>query len=311
MEREIARPTPKANEILVEVTYSAIDTSLASIASKDMASGYIHDMKVKPLVIGYHFSGTVKAVSTQVSSIKIGDAVFGHLQYEPKQQQGAYSEYITVSEHDVALVPSSKNVSMEKAAAGTTEALTALQAMRNLGGLQKGHDILIIGAGGGVGSAAVEIAKALGANVTAVCSTKDVTRVQQMGADRVVDRSKQDVSGIKEKFDVIFDVPSRYSFLLQGMKWLKPGGAFVNTLPGLEKLAFGWFWPIITKKRMETVQVESKKADLELIGSWMVDNALTIDIDSIYKISDFAAAWERQDDRTKTGRVVIQVKDGW
>lgn len=310
-EVEIAQPSPADNEVLVHVAYSAIDTSLASIASKDMSSSYIHDMKAKPLIAGYHFSGTVTETGSNVSLFKIGDKVFGHLQCEPTQRQGAYSEYITVPEDDIALVPSSENVPMAKAAASTVEALTALQAMRDLGGIEKGQSILIIGAGGGVGSVAVEIAKALGANVTAVCSTKDVKRVQQMGADTVVDRTEEDPKQhLTEKFDVVFDVPSRYSFI-QGMKWLKPGGVFVNTLPGLEKLAFGWLWPLVTTKRLETVQVESNKADLEMMGALMAKDQLRVDIDSVYNISDFSRAWDRQDVGKKIGRVVIQVQDGW
>jgi len=307
---EIPRPAPTTNEVLVQVAYSAIDTSLASIVTKDVSSSYIHDMKATPLVAGYHFSGTISQVGTKVSKFQIGDKVFGHLQYEPTQRQGAFSEYVTVPEDSVALVPS-KNVSLEKAAASTTEALTALQAIRDFGRLQKGQSVLIIGAGGGVGSAAVGIAKELGADVTAVCSTKDVARVQQMGADRVVDRSKQEVTDLKDKFDVVFDTPTKFSFVFQGMKWLKQGGSFVNTLPGLEKLAFGWFWPLVTTKRLETVMVASKKADLELIGSLMAKDRVTIDIDSVHKISDFATAWERQEDRQKNGRVVVQIKDGW
>ena len=201
-------------------------------------------------------------------------------------------------------------MSMEQAAASATEALTALQSVRDLGELKGGQSILIIGAGGGVGSAAVGIAKALGANVTAVCSTKDVKRVHQMGADTVIDRSKQDIKKLKEKYDIVYDVPSQYSFI-QGMKWLKPGGAFVNTLPGLEKLAFGWLWPLLTRKRLETVLVVSKKTDLELIGNWMMKDQVPVDIDSIYKIKDFSEAWKRLDDGQKIGRVVIQVEEGW
>lgn len=308
---DMDRPAPSDNQVLVEIAYSAIDTSLASLATKDISSGYIHDMKAKPLVPGYHFSGTIKEIGSKVKSFRTNDKVFGHLQFEPTQRQGAFSEYVVASEDSIALVPASKNVSLPKAAASTVEALTALQAVRDLGGLSQGQSILIIGAGGGVGSPAVGIAKALGAHVTAICSTKDVARVEKMGADVVIDRSKQNPKNLKAKFDVVFDVPTNYSFRRQGMKWLKPGGAFVNTLPGLEKLALGWLWPVITKTRLETVQVESKKADLELVGNWMVDDQVAIDIDSVYNISDFAAAWKRQDDRQKSGRVVIKVKDGW
>lgn len=310
MEIEIAKPKPGDNEVLIQVIYSALDTSFANIAKRDMISSYIHDIKVEPLVAGYHFSGIVAAKGSSVSSFQVDDRVFGHLQYEPTQRQGSFCEYIVMGENDIALVPT-KHVSMEKAAASTTEALTALQSVRDLGRLRKGQSILIIGAGGGVGSAAVGIAGALGANVTAVCSTKDVKRVQRMGADTIIDRSTQDIKKLKEKYDIVFDVPSRYSFFIQGMKWLKPGGAFINTLPGLEKLVFGWLWPLITSKRLETVLVTSKKKDLELIGNMMVNDQVPVDIDSIYKIKDFSQAWKRLDDGKKIGRVVIQVQDGW
>mmetsp|Transcript_25548 Transcript_25548/g.55293 ORF Transcript_25548/g.55293 Transcript_25548/m.55293 type:complete len:322 (-) Transcript_25548:683-1648(-) len=305
---DIPRPTPATNEVLVQVKYSAIDTALDQVASKGFFAAYIHDIKVKPLVLGWHFAGTVVQVGPEAHPFKVDDAVFGHLQYEPKQKQGTFAEFITVPVTDLALIP--PKVELPIAAASATESLTALQAMRDDGGLKEGDSILIIGAGGGVGSAAVGIAKALGATVTAVCSTKDVHRVKEMGADVVIDRKKQDFTKSKEKFDVVFDVSNNYTFR-KGRRWLKDRGSFVNALPSMGQLLFGWLWPLVTRKRLATVGVRSKKEDLELVGNWIKDKKLTIDVDSIHDISAFATAWERQRDASKTGRVVIKVDGGW
>ena len=305
---DIPRPTPAPNEVLVQVKYSAIDTALDQAASKGFISGFIHDMKVKPLVLGWHFAGTAVQVGSEAHPFKVDDVVFGHLQYEPNQKQGSFAEFITVPASDLALVP--RKVELPTAAASTVEGLTALQAMRDNGRLKKGDSILIIGAGGGVGSAAVGIAKALGATVTAVCSTKDVARVNDMGADVVIDRKKQDFAKSNEKYDVVLDLSNSYSFR-KVRRWLKDRGSFVNALPSIGQVLFGWLWPIITRKRLSTVSVQSKNDDLELLGKWIEDKEVTISIDSIHDISKFATAWKRQRDGSKTGRVVIKVDGGW
>ena len=240
--------------------------------------------------------------------MKIGDDVFGHLQYEPKTTQGAFSEYITAPVADCGRKP--KSVSHKVAAAATTEAITALQAMRDLGGLDKGEKVLIVGAGGGVGSIAVSIAKRLGAHVTAVCDSKDVERVKFLGADVVLDRTKNPnaVWANKEKYNVIFDTPCGLS-ALRAFKYLKPKGTYVATLPSVSLFA-AKFWGMFTRKRSDFVGCRSKTADLELIGEWL-KNGMPVALDSTFPVKDVTEAMIRQRNPEKNGRVVVKVFGGW
>ena len=184
--------------------------------------------------------------------------------------------------------------------------------MRTLGGLEKGQNVLIIGAGGGVGSIAVSIATRLGAHVTAVCSSKDVKYVQSLGADVVMDRSKFAGSMWKSlksnKYNVIFDTPCAQS-ALRASKFLKPNGTYVAPVPSLSLYTaklFGMF----TGKKSEFIECHSKKDDLELIGEWLV-GGMPVAIDSTYKVKDLTKAMSRQRSRNKRGRVAIQVEEGW
>mmetsp|Transcript_18100 Transcript_18100/g.49359 ORF Transcript_18100/g.49359 Transcript_18100/m.49359 type:complete len:448 (-) Transcript_18100:201-1544(-) len=313
---QVPKPMAGASELLVKVKYSAIDTAMTSIGSNNMAASYLHDMKTKPIRAGYHFSGTVEALGPNASTenFKEGDAVFGHLPYQSSTHDGAFSEYITVPAASCAIKPD--DIAFDVAAAATSESMVALQALRDMGRLSVGKSVLILGAGGSVGSAAIGIAKSIGASVTAVCSGRDVERVNQLGADFVVDRSQADITkkgafGSK-KFDVVFDVPSKYG-LWDAMGWLKRNGVFVNTLQ-YEKMdiaGLGWFVALLTGKKFKTVWCESKQADLEVVAMWIEEGTLRFDIESTYKISDFDQAWQKFDEPNKTGRVVIQVEDGW
>lgn len=266
--------------------------------------------RTEPLILGLHFSGTVVEKGPEVDDYQVGNAVWGHLQYQPGQEQGSYAEYITVAADACARQP--KNVSLEQCAAAATETMTALQAMRDVGGLEEDMQVLIVGAGGGVGSAAVGIAKKLGAIVTAVCGSKDVARVQALGADRVVDRAKEDpLAGDSKQmhYHVIFDTPSVY-LARQCLSHLYHGGAYISTLPS-------WSWVVglvmsqFTSKKVAMVEVKSKKDDLELIGEWLQQGLVDCNtIDSQFKIKDMDKALARHEDRL-AGRVVLQVKGGW
>jgi len=256
----------------------------------------------------------------------IGDDVFGHLQYSNQTTQGSLAEYIAVKANACAHYKP-KLVQPSIAAASTTEALTALQGLRDIGGLQqeeikkKGNSsfhhpppsasVLINGAGGGVGSAAVQIAKRMGAHVTAICSTKDVDKLKDLGVDIVMDRQKTNSNVLlgcsHGQFDVIFDTANALP-PNKSMKYLKPNGRIVLTAPKV-----GHVWGLIrsffTKKKMQMLMVESKKADLELVGAWLQED-FKIYIDSTYPMKDIDKALVRNRQR-KNGRVVIQVEDGW
>jgi NADPH:quinone reductase-like Zn-dependent oxidoreductase len=300
---DVPTPEPADDEVLVKVVNSAIDTAHETVVNKvGVTAGVLHKVK-DPLYLGYHYSGIVSKVGSSVSNLATGSEVFGHLQYSGSTTQGAFAEYIVVKDTDCAIKPAS--VPFDIAAAAATETLTALQGMRDCGGLSEGKSVLIVGAAGGVGSAAVGIAKRLGAHVTAVCSDRDVQRVKNLGADVVINRSEQDITKLNEKFDVIFDPPNGLELPLD---LLNQGGAYVITVP---KLAFIWgkIATMFSSKNVAFVQVKSKREDLEQIAQWLQDG-WTIDIDSKYDIKDMDKALESYKGH-KSGRVVIQVDSGW
>lgn len=303
---ETAKPTPEKDQVLVRVVAAAIDTALDPVIQKTLVGSFIHSTKA-PLYLGWHFSGVVESLGENVSGLGPGQAVWGHLQYEPNQKQGSFAEYIVVKEEECAVKPA--NVSHKLAAATATESLTALQAMRDEAGLEKGKSVLIVGAGGGVGTAAVQIAKLLGAHVTAVCSTKDVVKVKELGADKVVDRSKADALKLGKTFDVIFDTPCVYSSI-SCLKMLNKDGTYVTTLPSFSMVA-GMVLTLFTSKNVKFIEVVSKQKDLELLGKWMEEGNLTTPIDSTFKVRDMEEAIERQSSKEKKGRVVIDVQDGF
>jgi NADPH:quinone reductase-like Zn-dependent oxidoreductase len=312
----IPKPTPTDNELLVKVQYSALDTVLDVMVVKNFVASMLHDMKHRPLIPGYHYVGTIEQVGASVVTtrdpyLRVGTVVYGFFPYSSKTKQGSLSEYITVDANHCAVMPST--ILPQSAVAGGSEGSTALQSLRDLGGLKEGQSVLVIGAGGGVGGAAIGVAKSLGATVTVVCSTKDVERVTSLGPDHVIDRSKTDFNTMESnqyQYDVVFDTTAKYS-MWSGTKWLKPKGTMVNTIPTIEAMTTGWFYSIFTGKKIRTVHVEPRKADLELLGQWMKNGTMKIDIDSEYKVSDFEAAGERHLQGSKNGRVVIQVEGGW
>lgn len=309
---EAPRPSPEQGEVLVKVAYSALDTAFHEVAHRTFIPGsLLHNLKAKPLVAGWHYSGIVESISEGVNSLKVGDAVFGHLQYATTTLQGSLSEYIVVPENECAEVP--EGVSMDVAAAVTTEALTALQGMRDQGDLAEGKDILVIAAGGGVGTQAVQIAKAMGCAVDAVCSTKDIAKAKKLGADQVIDRTQKDITKVlgSASYDVIFDTTGKYSFFK--LKYaLKKKGTVVSTIPGITSFGpLSWFIAT-TGKRSKSVMVHCNQKDLELIGKWMVSGDIhSVPVDNVYDIKDIHIARERQDDPKKSGRIVIKVQDGW
>ena len=320
---EIPTPTLSDNEVLVKVKYSALDTAFDAVINKTLVGGFLHK-RSDPLLLGWHFSGIIIETGKGIaydpsSSLKVGSAVFGHLLHDHKTEQGAISEYIAVPATYCAPKPDS--ISWELAAASTVEGLTALQALRDYGNIKKNPDsessalcILINGAGGQVGGAAVQIAKRMGAHVTAICSTKDVDRVAgQLGADVVIDRGKT-LNVLenfqKGQFDIIFDTPNVLSSL-QTLRYLKPRGRTVMTVPSCWSFVSGFLWSyLFSRKKVVFVAVHPRAEDLNMLGHWLEDG-LTIDIDSIFPARDMESALARNRDNRKKGRVVVKVEDAW
>src|SRR2546428_4348167 len=218
---DVEKPVPNDDQVLVKVhavSVNPYDWHFIEGTPKIMRGMIGGLRKPKDTRLGVDFAGTVEAVGKNVTQFKPGDEVFGG-------KGGAFAEYVTPrADRAVAVKPA--NVSFEEAASVNIAGLTALQAIRDKGKVQSGQKVLINGASGGVGTFAVQIAKIFGADVTGVCSTRNVDLVKSLGADRVIDYTKEDYTKGEQKYDVILDNVANHS-LSENRKMLPPNGKYV------------------------------------------------------------------------------------
>jgi NADPH:quinone reductase-like Zn-dependent oxidoreductase len=216
--KEVAKPVPTDNQVLVKVQAASVNTLDLAMRGPFLAriiTGGL--LKPKDPRLGADIAGRVEAVGTNVTQFQPGDKVFGVV-------AGGFAEYACAAENQVALKPA--KLSFEEAAAIPVAALTALQGLRDTGHIQKGQKVLIHGASGGVGTFAVQIAKAFGAEVTAVCSTRNVDMARSMGADQVIDYTQADVTRTGQRYDLILAV-NGYQPMFAYRRALRPTGRYV------------------------------------------------------------------------------------
>jgi NADPH:quinone reductase-like Zn-dependent oxidoreductase len=303
---DIVKPTPAEHEVLVRVR-------AASVNPLDW-----HEMEGKPYMVrmddgfgkpdspkfGVDFAGTVEAVGKSVTRFKPGDEVFGG-------KFGAFAEYVAVPEdHAIALKPT--NVTFEQAASVPIAAITALQALRDRGHVHAGQKVLVNGASGGVGTFAVQIAKSFGAEVTGVCSTRNVAMVRLLGADRVIDYTREDVTRGAEHFDVIVDNVSTHS-LLDYKRIMNPEGIYVmigTTDPGnwfgwlvkpLEGMVLSWF----VSQHFGLMLADLNADDLARLATLMASGKLTPAIDRRYTLIEAPEALRYVEQGHARGKVVL------
>jgi NADPH:quinone reductase-like Zn-dependent oxidoreductase len=304
----VAKPIPADDRVLVKV-------QAASVNPLDW-----HYMQGKPYVMrpgsgigaptsismGADFAGTVEAVGKNVKRFKPGDEVFG-------DRDGAFAQYLSVSENGaVALKPS--NMSMQQAAAVPIAGITALQALRDKGKIQPGQKILINGASGGVGTFAVQIAKSYGAEVTGVCSGRNVEMVRSIGADHVIDYTKEDFTAGSERYDLIIDNVGNRSLaeyrrvLNRNGRLVIVGGpsdnSWIGPLAGLLKAAMTS--PFVSQK-MIFMLAQANKDDLDVLRDMMQTGKLTPVIDKNYKLSETAQAISYLEQGHARGKVIIDL----
>jgi NADPH:quinone reductase len=296
-------PSPGPGEVRVRVMASALNPADYKVLLGTMK--FIH-ARNRPLVVGYDFSGTVGAVGPSATDVSVGDDVFGFLPYSPGNKRGAFAESLVARCDEIALKP--PRVSHEIAAAAATTGLTAIQGIRDLGRLPAhGGQVLVTGVSGGVGSISVGVAQKLNATVTAVGSGAGVELARRLGAIEVLDRTKQPLPGnFQEQFDVVFDPSAAYRW----RRWrgvLKPGGAFVSTLPSLA-FAADKVQSIFMGTRVHFVNVKSRPADLRLLGSWL-EAGLEVPLASIIPVRDVAKGLAHL--QKAGGRISVRVADGF
>jgi NADPH:quinone reductase-like Zn-dependent oxidoreductase len=257
--------------------------------------------------IGSDFAGTVESVGTGVTRFKPGDEVFGGA-------SGAFAEYL-IAREDGEFAHKPAELSFEQAAAIPIAAVTALQGLRDHGHIAKGQRVLINGASGGVGTYAVQIAKSYGAEVTAVCSTRNLELVRSLGADHVVDYTQEDFTQAKERYDLVLDTVGNHGLLaLRGV--LEPRGILVSIGGNKTDNWFGFVWGIAKRKMVDSVVDQSlvgfiadiTTADLEFLSGLASEGKLKAFIDKRYSLEQTPAALEYIGGRHARGKIVIDVE---
>jgi NADPH:quinone reductase-like Zn-dependent oxidoreductase len=293
---DVEKPQIKSDQMLVKVHASSVNPIDWKIRSGiiQLLTGYNF-----PLILGFDVAGVVEEVGNSVTGFQAGDSIYAFLDSLPG---GAYAEYAAVSERAACLLPNT--MSYEQAAAVPLAALTALQALRDSGEIQPGQQVLINGASGGVGSFAVQIAKALETEVTAVCSTKNVELVETLGADYVIDYTQKDFAQDTKQYDIILDAVAKESFS-RCQNILKPNGIYVTTLPALDTLVQGLLTFLVPGKTAKFMLANSSGKDLAFLKNLIEANKLRSIIAKTYPLSELAAAHEESEQGRVVGKLVI------
>lgn len=300
--KEVAKPVPADNQVLVQVVAASANPldwhfMRATPFLARMVNGLFKPNQTR---LGADVAGRVEAVGKNVTQFKVGDDVFGGLSLA---ELGAFAEYVCVSQEYLALKPI--NASFESAAAVPIAAYTALQGLRDKGQIQAGQKILINGASGGVGTFAVQIAKAFGTHVTGVCSTRNMDMVGSIGADRVIDYTKQDFTTGGERYDLIFDAVGNHSVSDYG-RALNPDG--ICAIAGFTNLAFLFQHMLLGGKKIGLMKTaHPDKADLLVLKELIETGKIVPVIDRCYPLDQAAKAIGYLEQGHARGKVVIGV----
>jgi NADPH:quinone reductase-like Zn-dependent oxidoreductase len=308
---EIEKPVPKENELLVRVRAAALNAIDVGIVRGPLLARLIFGLR-KPAFTGFarDFAGVVEAVGNNVTEFKPGDEVFG-------LKGGAVAEYLCARKDRVVLKPA--NITFEQAGAVPLAGLTALQGLKT-GKIHAGQRVLINGASGGVGTFALQIAKAFQTEVTAVVSTRNVEIARTLGADHVIDYTKEDFTKREERYDLIFDNVMNHS-MSERRRILKPGGicvlaGFGGTAPSAEqvmgRIARGFgdsFLSRFTDEKFERYATTANQADLKFLSDLMAAGKVTPFVEKTYRLSEAVDALRYFNEGHTRGKLVITIAE--
>ncbi|BAZ31191.1 alcohol dehydrogenase zinc-binding domain-containing protein [Cylindrospermum sp. NIES-4074] len=294
---DVELPKIKPNQLLIKVYASCVNPIDWKIR-KGMLS-LITGNKF-PMVLGLDVAGEVVEVGSQVTRFQPGAAIYGSTDLFG----GAYAEYAAVSEKWAA--PKPINMTYQEAASLPGSALTALKALRGEGNIQSGQRVLVNGAAGGVGIFAVQIAKALGAEVTGVCSTKNLDFVKSLGADRVIDYTQQDFTQDPVQYDIILDAVGKRSFS-DCKRVLKPNGVYITTLPTLENMVQIALTALIPGQKAKFVLNNPTNQDLVYVKELIEAGKIRTVIDRTYPLNELAAAHAYSETERAVGKIAIAI----
>ena len=305
---QVEKPVPNDNQVLVRVRAASVNPLDLTIRGLWLIRPILGMRKPKDTRLGVDYAGTVEAVGKNVTRFKPGDEVFG-------ARDGALAEYVCgLADRGVVLKPA--NMTFEQAASVPVAAITALQGLRDKGKIQPGQKVLINGASGGVGTFAVQIAKSFGTEVTGVCSTRNLDLVRSIGADHVIDYTKEDFTKGAQRYDLIFDLIGNHSFS-ERRRILNPNGICVMAgiggwHDGMGMRLAGELNAYVASRfvgeKFITYIATLNKADLTILGDLMQSGKVTPVIDKTYKLSETPDALRYLEQGHARGKVVITVE---
>lgn len=299
---EVDKPAIPGDQVLIRVHYSSVNPVDWKIRNGSLK--FLTGSKF-PMMLGFDIAGEVIDVGPAVTKFKKGDRVFGMLHY---RQRGAYAEYVAAKEEDLAMIP--ENLDFREASAVPLAGLTAYQALHHKGNIKRGDVVLINGASGGVGSFAVQIAKAAGAIVTAVCGTDNLERIKALGVDRVIDYRKQDFTELPDKFDIIFDAVGKRSFF-QIRRNLKANSSYVTTLPNMANIYSLSLVPFMSlfgyRKKSFLINVHPSGLDLNSLSLLIKQEKLFPLIDRVFTLEEIRKAHAYSETDHAHGKIVIKI----
>lgn len=294
--REVEKPTPGDNEVLVKIIAVAVNAA----DSRSLKMGIIPKKKI----FGSDIAGRVEAVGKNTCQFAVGDEVFGDIS---ACGLGGFAEYVAVPETYLALKPVA--VSFEVASAVPMSAVTALQGLRKKGRIQSGQKVMVYGAGGGVGTFAVQLAKYLGAKVTAICSTRNVQLMRSLGADYVIDYTKEDCLKSENHYDLILAV-NGYQTLSAYKNALNPKGTAVIVGGALSQVIKAMLLGPLMSLRSRKIRILAAKPnakDLEFIIRLVEARKITPVIERSYPLSETAEAMNYLSEGHARGKVIINI----
>ncbi|UCE98324.1 MAG: NAD(P)-dependent alcohol dehydrogenase, partial [Dehalococcoidia bacterium] len=299
--REVPKPVPRDNEVLIKIHATSVHIGDFRLRSFTVPPLFRIPFRLsvgfrgpRKKILGSELAGEIEAVGKDVKRLKKGDQVFG----DAGGVLGTYAEYISLPEKTV-LAEKPSNMSYEEAAAGPVSTLAALDFLKK-GGIKSGQKVLINGASGALGTAGVQLAKYFGAEVTGVCSTSNIELVKSLGANKVIDYTKENFTKNKQKYDIIFDAVGKSSFS-QCKGLLKQGGVYLMSVPSLAILLQNLWTSIIGSKKAILVNPKSKTEDLNFLKELIEEGKLKPVIDRTYPLEQIVEAHRYVDKGHKKG----------
>jgi len=306
--KEVEKPTPKDDQVLVKVHAASINyCDWAFVRGEPfLARLWSGLLKPKYKIPGADVAGRVEAVGRNAKQFQPGDEVFGELGLFGL---GAFAQYVSVPENALVLKPA--NISFEEAAAVPYTAITALQGLRDNGQIQPGQKVLIVGASGGIGTFAVQIAKSFGAEVTGVCSTRNLDMVRSIGADQVIDYTQEDFTKSGQRYDLIL-AAGGYRSIFDYKRALSPKGIYVwagGSMAGLfQAVLLGPLISMAGSKKMGNLSPRTDPRDLVFLKELLEAGKVVPVIDRRYPLSEVAEAVRYYGEGHSQGKVVITVE---